>query len=75
MILFFLAFWNTSPKAFCFPILPFFRPMPTILDNNHFKPPRLFSLTVRKMRGLQYIGARLQYIGAPKFYIQDSGKE
>ena len=30
---------------------------------------------VRKMRGLQYIGAGLQYIGAPKFYIQDSGKE
>ena len=31
--------------------------------------------SVRKMRGLQYIGAGLQYIGAPKFYFQDSGKE
>ena len=30
---------------------------------------------VRKMRGLQYIGARLQYIEAPKFYFQESGKE
>ena len=33
------------------------------------------SQAVRKMRGLQYIGAGLQYIGAPKFYFQDSGKE
>ena len=32
-------------------------------------------LTVRKMRGLQYIGAGLQCIGAPKFNFQDSGKE
>ena len=32
-------------------------------------------LTVRDLRGLRYIGAGLQYIGAPKFYFQDSGKE
>ena len=31
--------------------------------------------TVRKMRGLQYIRARLQYIGAPEFYFQNSGKD
>ena len=28
-----------------------------------------------KIQGLQYIGARLQYIGASKFYFQYSGKE
>ena len=32
-------------------------------------------LSVRKMRGLQYIGAGLQYIGAPEFYFQNSGKD
>ena len=31
--------------------------------------------SVRKMRGLQYIGAGLQYIGAPEFYFQNSGKD
>ena len=36
---------------------------------------RFGALSVRKMRGLQYIGAGLQYIGAPKFYFQDSGRE
>ena len=38
-------------------------------DTNSLDP------TVRNMRGLQYIGAGLQYIGAPKFHFQDSGKE
>ena len=33
------------------------------------------SLSVRNMRGLQYIGAGLQCIGSPKFYFRDSGKE
>ena len=32
-------------------------------------------LAVRKIRGLQYIGAGPQYNGAPKFYFQYSGKE
>ena len=28
-----------------------------------------------KIQGLQYIGARLQYIGAPEFYFQNSGTD
>ena len=31
--------------------------------------------SVRNIWGLQYIGAWLQYIGAPKFYFQYSGEE
>ena len=38
-------------------------------------PGGLKCLAVRNIWGLQYIGARLQYIGAPKFYFQHFGRE
>ena len=37
-----------------------------------FIPPQNIE---NKILGLQYIGARLQYIGAPKFYFQHFGRE
>ena len=45
-----------------------------VLSFKSLKPYRL-PLSVRKMRGLQYIGAGLQYIGAPEFYFQNSGTD